>query len=367
MPQKTLIISGIYPPESGGPGKFAKEFSGWLSSLDNDTKVLCYSDLENIEEPGFEVDMVSRKNSFIFRIFKFIHLIYRNSKANIDVIAVGAFIEVYLATIFNGTRYIAKVPGDIVWERARNTGYTNLGIEDFQNANLSIKYKLFRYIFSLSLKRARSVIVPSIGLKNLCIKWGVDPLKLKVIYNSVDTNFFVPGSVEIQSFDITTACRLTAWKKVDELIILAAKMGLRLGIAGDGPEKANLQLLAQELDANVVFFGDLTREELLRLFHDSRFFVLNSEYEGLPHVLVEARSSGVLSLARSGTGSSEVIHDKYDGYVYSNLDGLFQTINYLAINPKSVQPMKDLARQDALLRFNRDYNFVQILEVIRES
>ena len=294
-------------------------------------------------------------------------MIYRSSKANVDVIAVGAFIEVYLATIFSRTSYVAKVPGDIVWERARNTGYTNLDIEDFQSAKLSMKYKFFRYIFALSLRRARNVIVPSIGLRNLCIKWGVDPIKLRVIYNSVDTNFFVPGNFKNQSFDITTACRLTTWKKVDELIALAAKMGLRLGVAGDGPEKVNLQLLARELDANVVFFGDLTREELLRLFHDSRFFVLNSEYEGLPHVLVEARSSGVLSLARSGTGSSEVIHDRYDGYMYSNLDGLFQAISYLVSNPKTLQPMKDLARQDALLRFNKDHNFVQILEVIRES
>jgi glycosyltransferase involved in cell wall biosynthesis len=283
------------------------------------------------------------------------------------VIAVGAFIEVYLATILSGATYVAKVPGDIVWERARNTGYTKLGIGDFQNAKLSIKYKLFRCLFSLSLRRATSVIVPSVGLKKLCLKWGVDPNKIKVIYNSVDTNFFVPGSVELQSFDIVTACRLTTWKKVDELITLAAKMGLRLGIAGDGPEKANLQSLAQELDANVVFFGDLPREDLLRLFHDSRFFVLNSEYEGLPHVLIEARSSGVVSLARSGTGSSEVIHDKHDGYTYSNLESLFQVMNHLVNNPKSVNQMKDLARQDTLLRFNKDRNFVQILEVIRES
>ncbi len=96
----------------------------------------------------------------------------------------------------------------------------------------------------------------------------------------------------MHSFDIVTACRLKTWKKVDELITLAAKMGLRLGIAGDGPENANLQSLAQELDANVVFFRDLPRQKLLKLFQDSRFFVLNSEYEGLSHVLIEARSSG---------------------------------------------------------------------------
>ena len=367
MSGETLVITGIYPPESGGPAKFAKEFSSWLSSHDMKTTVLCYSDLGIDDEDIFEVKVVSRKGSNIHRIIRFTSLINRNTNANVNVLAVGAFIEVYIASLLKKFRYTAKVPGDIVWERARNFGYTKLGIEEFQDASLSIKYRLFRHVYSLSLKRAQRVIVPSIGLRNLCLKWGVDPLKIKVVYNSIDTNFFAPKKVKEPTFEIITACRLTTWKRVDELITLTANMGIRLAIAGDGPEKANLEAWCHNLKADVVFFGDLSKEELLNLFHSSCFFVLNSEYEGLPHVLVEARSSGVLVLARSGTGSSEVIHDKRDGFLYSNVDELREKITFLRTNPKNIQAMRNLAREDALLRFNKDQNFYEILEVMRDA
>jgi glycosyltransferase involved in cell wall biosynthesis len=368
MSESALVVTGIYPPESGGPGKFAQEFARWLSALDSRVEVLCYSDLNHINEQGFEVKSVNRRYFFIFRILRMVLLIVRSKKANRNVLAVGAFIEVYLASIAANFGYVAKVPGDIVWERARNSGFTDKGIHDFQQIRLPLKYRIFRWIYTKSLQRAKCVIVPSDGLRKLCIEWGIDSQKIQLTYNSVDTDFFVPVANHGYSFDLITACRLTTWKRVDELIELAAQMGLRLAIAGDGPERTNLEALSKSLSANVVFFGELEKEKLLDLFHRSKYFLLNSEYEGLPHVLIEARAAGIFTFARSGTGSSEVIHSSEDGFIYEDIVELQKVMNYVEMNPKLFISMKNLARLDTLNRFNKNQNFIHILDrVIQKS
>ena len=44
----------------------------------------------------------------------------------------GLFLETLLAKVISRARLVAKVPGDIVWERARNQGLTSLTIDQYQ-------------------------------------------------------------------------------------------------------------------------------------------------------------------------------------------------------------------------------------------
>jgi glycosyltransferase involved in cell wall biosynthesis len=259
------------------------------------------------------------------------------------------------------------VPGDIVWEHARNNNVTNLGIAEFQLEKLNFKYRVFRKLYSSSMKKARMVIVPSRGLYNLCIQWGVPREKLHLIYNSVELSesFGVPtGEYE---FDLVTICRLAPWKGVDELIHYSAKRNLRLVVAGDGPERARLEYLNKTLDANVTFLGEISNQSVSQLLTKSRIFVLNSYYEGLPHALVEARVAGLVSVGRAGTGSEEVINDDIDGYLIRPDRTLDETLD-LAIS--SMIKSKDFiqrARDDANSRFNKEINFNEIAKIVRVS
>lgn len=68
---------------------------------------------------------------------------------------------------------------------------------------------------------------------------------------------------------------------------------VRLSLAGDGAERANLEGLvkARSLETEVTFLGYETDAE--RLFRDADVFVLSSRTEGLPLVLLEAMRGGV--------------------------------------------------------------------------
>jgi glycosyltransferase involved in cell wall biosynthesis len=68
-----------------------------------------------------------------------------------------------------------------------------------------------------------------------------------------------------------------------------------LVIVGDGPERARLEALAQtnQVIDRVYFAGQRSKAETFGLMAGCDLFVLNSTYEGFPHVVLEAMSVGL--------------------------------------------------------------------------
>lgn len=66
---------------------------------------------------------------------------------------------------------------------------------------------------------------------------------------------------------------------------------------GDGPDQNKAKELAKELgiDSNVLFAG--VTDKVLQEVNKSEMFVLSSDYEGIPNVLIEAMSIGMPCLA----------------------------------------------------------------------
>lgn len=366
MPDSLLLITGIFPPDSGGPARFAMEFGKWSSNAGALVRVQTYSTegFSDFQKDGLRIGAVSREKSILSRYFEMIKIIGKLSKNHTSVLAVGAFLETYFSSLVYRFSYTVKVPGDIVWERARNSGLTKSNINEFQNEKLNLKYLLFRKIYTRSLKRARLVIVPSMGLFNLCVLWGIPASKIKLIFNSVDIDG-IPSKVSSEKiYDLLTVCRLTSWKAVDEIIIYAAKRNRSLCVIGDGPERDQLIWLAESLDAPVQFLGDLAHEQVFDFFEQSRVFVLNSYYEGLPHALVEARAAGILSVARDGTGSAEVIHDDVDGFLIRPDRPLSETLDMALDSAENGNLMISRAKFDTRNRFCKEKNYTEILKIV---
>lgn len=370
MPKTLLLITGIFPPDSGGPAKFAMEFGKWASIQGFRTRILTYSD-EPIKDQNFDffkLTAIPRTHKILMRYFKMVRQIAVSVAHETHILSVGAFLETYFASIIFRFTYVIKVPGDIVWERARNSGVTKLGIDEFQNERLTLKYRIFRALYTRSLRRARIVIVPSMGLYKLCVRWGISETKLRLIHNSVGGEFKTKDGLVEKKFELITVCRLTPWKGVDELIEYASLRNLRLLVIGDGPDRERLETLASVRSAQVVFEGEVAPQRVYDFLRQSKLFVLNSYYEGLPHALVEARVAGVLSVGRSGTGSEEVISDDLDGFLIRRDRPLKETLdNALAIGQKS-QTMISRAKDDSLQRFNKEKNFTAIInETVGDS
>jgi glycosyltransferase involved in cell wall biosynthesis len=109
-------------------------------------------------------------------------------------------------------------------------------------------------------------------------------------------------------------------------------LNIKLWIVGDGPEKSNLKALAAELNISdrVDFCGSRAHSEILNLLKRSDIFVLNSIYEGLPHVVIEAMACRVPVITTNIKGTGEVVIDGETG---------------LLVTPGDVNELKDKLAQ----------------------
>jgi glycosyltransferase involved in cell wall biosynthesis len=84
-------------------------------------------------------------------------------------------------------------------------------------------------------------------------------------------------------------------------------------LVGDGPERASLQVLAQQLGIakSVRFLGD--RQDVSRCLHTMDVFVLPSIWEGMPNAALEAMAVGLPVVATAAGGTPEVVVDGVTG------------------------------------------------------
>lgn len=366
---KTItILTGIYPPDSGGPARFASVFPKWLLTKKNvNSNVISYTDMTSDFESQFEhehVYLFSRKRNIAIRYFNVIRKILKISHSKNSIIANGMFIEILGAKLTKwGLKYTAKVPGDIVWERSRNKKRTTLSIIDFQNSKLDLKDKVFRVLFTYSLKFAEKVIVPSLELKILCQNWGVPTNKIEIIGNAVDENHFKLIETK-KDIDVLCVSRLVAWKNLDSVIHVTKNLNKNLFIAGEGEDLEDLRILAESLHHNVTFLGSVDYQNLPALYNRAKLFVLNSDYEGMPYSLIEAQMCGVFAIANGKTGSSEVITEGLTGYLTTSSaeKDLEEAINrYFTQFPNGSDGLT--IRKTAISRFSVANNFEKIFQL----
>ncbi len=151
---------------------------------------------------------------------------------------------------------------------------------------------------------------------------------------------------EDQVFDFINICYLTKKKKVDLLIKAFAKAfrnnaTVKLKIGGYGEEKASLVELAKTLNVEeqVVFLGQLTREQVKEEISSADAFVLSSEYETFGVVLIEALALGKPVVATKCGGPESIVTPEV-GYLVENNseEGLSKAMLELIANKNNFNP-----------------------------
>jgi glycosyltransferase involved in cell wall biosynthesis len=367
MKPQVLLITGIYPPQVGGPAIFTSRFSSWLFEKNYEVKVITYSTDKAVSDEN--VCSVSLNNNRMASFSKFILEILKNSNSKTLVLSNGAFIETFFACLISRRKYILKIPGDHVWELSKNRGWTNKNIEEFQSEKLNFIQRTFRLLTNLSLKNAAFVISPSNQLAIFAKKWGVKNEKIKIIYNCVNPDQFNKIDMPKKNFDLITVCRLVPWKGLEELIECSIKLNLKLLIVGDGPLLNKLKSLASGWPSNISFMGTIENSKMPEILNSSKIFVLNSEFEATSYALIEAKMCGLPVLAKETDGSLTLIRKDIDGFIYSARNGidLEGAISKLVDNKELIELFGFESRKDALHRFNETINFAKILDLMEIS
>lgn len=159
--------------------------------------------------------------------------------------------------------------------------------------------------------------------------------------------------------------RLSAEKGVADLLHAMQRLPhLRLIIAGDGPERRNLEQLSALLGlSNVEFAGQLQGPELDRAITSSRFTVLPSHaYETLGKTVLESYARARPVVATDMGSRRELVHPGKTGVLYEtgDVEQLVSAINSLASQPEAAEKM-GLAGRELLRENNAPENHYEAL------
>jgi glycosyltransferase involved in cell wall biosynthesis len=323
-----LIISGIFPPDIGGPATYVPQIAQGLGERGHSVTILTQSD--NADYPdqqyAFRVARILRHRFKLWIWLRALWMIIVYGRRAEVLLVNGMALQVTLANLLLRKPLVLKVVGDFAWERATTRGWVMDTFEDFQSKRYGIRVELLKVLRAWWTRRATRIIAPSRYIAKWIQKWGVRAERIAVVFNSTESSDVIqalPLSVAT-TVKIVTVSRLVPLKRIDELMRSVAKLdSVGLVIVGDGQERTRLEELTRELQlqARVYFAGARSKEETLRIMAACDIFTLNSTHEGMPHVVLEAMGLGIPVVATAVGGVPEIVRDGETGILIEPADG----------------------------------------------
>ena len=240
------------------------------------------------------------------------------------------------------------------------------GFQDLAKYNLSfLEMKLIKLGFRFS-----SVISPvSKQLKNCMINANYQA-KYQIIPNVVDTDKFHIGELDTNKNNFTFLHVSTlddSIKNVSGIIDAFEKIkhkNMVLKIIGDGPVDWIIKKVSTLKTKNTVIVeSEKTHDQIAEEMQKADVFVLFSNIENLPLVLIESISSGTPFIATKVGGIPELFNNELGRLVDAgNIDQLLSEMNFIVENPNFFNPsrirsfaIKNYSNEEVGKKFNDLY------------
>jgi len=151
--------------------------------------------------------------------------------------------------------------------------------------------------------------------------------------------------------------RIVEGKRVDEIIEIASLLdnSWEFVIIGDGDKLDYIKKIVKDKKLyNVKLLGFMQNQEALKYLKESSIFIMTSETEGLPMVLLEAFSYGVPAVCyATDSGVKDIVDDGLNGYVIEkrNRNEMIEKLKVLMGNSNLRKEFGKEARNKSL-KFN---------------
>jgi glycosyltransferase involved in cell wall biosynthesis/peptidoglycan/xylan/chitin deacetylase (PgdA/CDA1 family) len=323
---------------------------------------------EALRAEGAEVLVFPMRKTYdllaIYRIYKILR------KYKIDVIHSHGLLVNILSRVAS---YLAHTPVSI------STAHIPLNLKSGKQAqNVFEKLMVPYYLVMDNLTSLfnQKVIAVSHAVKRDLLEQGVDPKKIVVVQNGIDSNHGRGNDQGTQgklkhngkSPIVGTITRLSPQKDIPTFLKMAALVikdepKAQFPIVGDGEKRKELQDLAEKLGLgnHVRFLG--YRKDVPDLLKTFDIFALSSLWEGLPIVILEAMAAEKPVVATAVDGVVEVVeHDKTGLLVEPQRpDLLAKSVIELIRNPNRAKGMGKRGRErlKGYFSINRVINTVE--------
>ncbi len=315
-----LVVSGIWPPDPGGPASHAPALARFLHGRGHGVEVVTTADAAPAPE-GFAVEWVPRRGSALVRHLRVGHVVRTHARRADVVYATSMVRRGALGAAVARRPLVVKLVSDEVFERQQRSGRFRGTIEEFQAVG-GARVSFLRATRNRALRYSSRVFCPSAYLRGIALDWGLDPERVSVLPNPAPEVAPLPGRDELRAElalegpVLAFAGRLGPQKSLDvALEAIAREPRVGLVVAGEGPERAALERRVHELglDGRVRFLGGVGRESVLRLFRAADASLLSSSWENFPHTVVESLAVGTPVISTSVGGVPEVVRDGENG------------------------------------------------------
>jgi len=235
---------------------------------------------------------------------------------------------------------------------------------DFLKRDNKNKFLLFiiKKIEKFVYKNADKIIITSKKDQEFIINnFKINPEKIEVINNYIDTNLFIKKENNIDKKNkLVFVGRFNQQKNLFNLLDAVDNMDVELNLIGSGELENELKEKAQKIKiARINFLGNILNEKLGEELNKNEIFIFPSLYEGNPKALLEAMSVGLAILTTKVKGIREIVKHKENGYlVETNSDSIKKGLEELLNNDE----LRNKISRNARKTIEENFSFEKIIE-----
>lgn len=373
-----LIVPSWYPTEERpNSGIFFKEQAIALQEQGLEV-IVAYPEIHSIKEikkqkfkRGFYYNIEDGLETYRIKEYNFLPKIRRGS----SIIYYLKLKNIYARLIKEGKRPDIIHAHSVLWggwAAARISKKYNIPLIITEHSTAFLRGLIKDYqipFIKEAFDHAKKVIVVGPGLEQELRKY-IKEEKIQLIPNIVDTSRFKPNDniKKSNKFRFFSLAFLTYKKGFDVLLNAFAKAfkgnrEVELVIGGDGEERGNLEKLAVdlEIEKQVTFLGELSREQAAMEMQKCDVFVLASRFETFGVVFIEALACGKPIIATKCGGPEMIVNEKNGLLVANqNIEELSNALLKIKLNYSRYR--KEEIISDCYTRFSKDKVCEQIIK-----
>ncbi len=368
-------MTGIWPPDVGGPAVHAPALAAFLTERGHEVHVVTTAD-QPPEARSYTIHWVTRVLPPGLRHLAVASMVARVARRTDVVYATSMVRRAGIGASVARRPLVVKVVSDEAYERTRRARRFEGTLDEFQTFPGGRRIRALRASRTAALRRARRVISPSAYLRELAIGWGLDQDRVVVVPNPAPPVPPLPSrealriELDVDGPLLAFAGRLTAQKAIPvALDALRSVPRATLLLLGDGPERASLERRTAEhgLEARVRFLGAGSREDVLRLFRAADAVVLTSLWENLPHTVLEALAVGTPVVATAVGGVPEVVRDGENGLLVpaGSSEAMARAINRI-VDDRALRERLQAAAAPSVSRLEEGVLLARTEEILME-
>jgi glycosyltransferase involved in cell wall biosynthesis len=369
---KIILATSLYPPEIAEPAPYVKKLALLLKDR-HEIKVITYAN-EIEEQENVQVIKIKKQRFLLWRLINFTFVLFKISK-KANLIFVQNSISVSLPSIL--IKKLRRLPlvlrfmEDESWERSQYLALNEEELESYlKKPKNNFKINLIKFLQTYVLKKADTIITPSLEIKNIISKaYKINPQKIILNYNPASFPQILNFENKKENFRIIVKSPLLKYSNIAGILKAIAKTkeeykNIKLIIIGKGEEKNNLKILVEKfnLKKQVKFLGTVSRAESEYLIKNSSALIINSNEAHDPDLILKSFTLMSPIIASNINLHKEIIKNNYNGILIkkNSSEELSKAIKEIFKNPELAKNISLQAQVDFKNRYSWN-NHLQIL------